>query len=290
MAEINSALVKQLRDRTGQGMMDCKKALEETAGDMEKAVDLLRKKGMAVMDKRGGRETKEGKVVGLSAADGKAAALACLCCETDFTAKNEKFQAAADTLVEALVNAAGQPESTEALEQLAAPGGRKVSEALNEIISQTGEKITIGPFERFALEGPGLLHCYVHFNGKIGTLVQIDAETEAAASSEEVKTLASDLAMHITATNPLAVTPEQLDPEIVEREKEVAKSQVTGKPENIIDKIVMGKINKWYQQIVLLQQPFVKDDSKTVAELVDETGKKVGGKLSVKRFIRLQIG
>ncbi|MBN1766765.1 MAG: translation elongation factor Ts [Sedimentisphaerales bacterium] len=290
MAEITAAMVKKLRDRTGQAMMDCKKALMETSGDMEDAVDLLRKKGLAVLDKRGGRETKEGKVVGKVSDDGKVAILVSLCSETDFTAKNEAFQAITEQLGTALLQADTNPDSEEALGRLSIGDGKTVNEVLNDIISQTGEKIMFGPFVRFTLEGSGLLHCYVHFNGKIGTLIQIDAENGPAAAAEATKTLASDLAMHITAVNPLAVSADELDQETVAREREVAKSQVVGKPENIVDKIVDGKMHKWYKQVVLLEQPFVKDDSKTVSQLLDEVGKIAGGKLTVKRFSRIQIG
>jgi len=290
MAEITTAMVKQLRDRTGQSIGDCRNALKDTDGDMEQAVDLLRKKGMAVLDKRSERETREGKIVNRMSEDGKSAVLTSLCCETDFTSKNDLFQAAAETLADALLQAESIPESTEALEQLTDSNGKKVADATHEIVGTTGEKTTVGSFARFDLAGPGLLHCYVHFNGKIGTLVQIDAESDQVAGHEAVKTLASDLAMHITAINPVAVDRDQIDPELIEREKEVARSQVEGKPDNIIDKIVTGKINKWFQQVVLLEQPFVKDDSKTVADLVKETGKTAGGPLTVRRFKRLQIG
>ncbi len=289
MAEITAALVKQLRDETGQAMMDCKKALQEANGEMEKAVEILRKKGMAVMEKRGGRETKEGRVVGKVGADGKTAAMAMVCSETDFTSKSEDFQQTANLILEALVQAAAVPDNLEAVSELTTSDGRKVAEVINNIISKTGEKITIGDFARFDLEGSGILYCYIHFNGKVGTLLQIEAD-EAATDKDEVKTLASDLAMHVTASLPKAVTRDEMDADEVAKEKEIAAEQVQGKPENIIDKIVMGKMNKWYQQHVLLEQPFVKDDKKTVSQLLEEVGKQAGGKLTVKRFSRMQVG
>jgi elongation factor Ts len=289
MADITAALVKQLRDETGQAMMDCKKALQEADGEMEKAVEILRKKGMAVLEKRGGRETKEGRVAGKVSADGKKAAMTMLCSETDFTSKSEDFQNAAASIVQALVQAPDVPDDPDAVSALAASDGRTVAEILNEIISKTGEKITIGDFARFDLEGSGILYCYIHFNGKVGTLVQIDAD-EAAVGKDEVQTLAGDLAMHVTASLPRAVTREEIDPDEVAKEKEIAAGQVQGKPANIVEKIVMGKMNKWYQQHVLLEQPFVKDDKKSVGQLLDEVGKQVGGKLTVKRFRRMQVG
>ena len=289
MAEITAALVKELRDETGQAMMDCKKALQEAEGEIEKAVEILRKKGMAVLEKRGGRETKEGRVVGKVSADGKTAAMTMLCSETDFTSKSEDFQQAAALVLEALVQAAEVPESLGAISELATSDGRKVAEVVNDIISKTGEKITIGDFARFDRDGTGILYCYIHFNDKVGTLLQIDADVDAAGK-DEVKTLASDLAMHVTASLPRAVTRDEMDPDEVAKEKEIASEQVQGKPEHIVGKIVTGKMNKWFQQHVLLEQPFVKDDKKTVAQLLDEIGKQVGGKLTVKRFRRMQIG
>jgi len=288
MTAISASMVKELREITGQAMMDCKKALTETDGDLEKAIDLLRKKGKAVLDKRGGRETKEGRVVGKVSADGKVAVLTSLCSETDFTAKNEAFQAAAENLAASLLQAESVPDSADGIMELATPQGNKMADIVNDLISQTGEKITIGEFARFDLDGPGLLYCYVHFNGKIATMIQIN--TDQAVTAAEVKTLASDLAMHITAINPTAACREEIDPQVVAREKDVAASQISGKPENMIEQIVNGKLNKWYKQVVLVEQPFVKDDSKTVQQVIDEVGKAVGSTLKAKRFARIQIG
>jgi len=291
MAAISATVVKQLRDITGQSMMDCKNALTETGGDIEKAIELLRKKGMAVLEKRSGKDTKEGRIIGKISDDGKVAVITSLCCETDFTAKNENFQKAAQTLAQSLLTAGSAPADADALAKIAVPGGgKKVGDIINDMVSQTGEKVTLGGFARFDLKGPGLLFCYVHFNGKVGTLLQIDAENAKAGASQEIKTLASDLAMHITAINPEAVSRDQIAPELLAKERAIAVEQVKGKPANIVDKIVEGKLNKWYQQIILLEQPFVKDDSKTVQQLADELGKSAGGKLTVKRFARLQIG
>lgn len=289
MADITAAMVKQLRDETGQAMMDCKKALQETDGDISKAVELLRKKGMAVLEKRGSRETKEGRVVGTVSSDGKTAAMVMVCSETDFTSKSEDFQQTAASILEALVQASSVPDSMEAMLDLSTSDGQTVAEVVNTIISKTGEKITVGNFSRFDLDGHGILHCYIHFNGKVGTLLQIDSG-EAVSGNETVQTLASDLAMHVTASLPSAVTRQEMDPEEVAKEKEISSQQVQGKPEHIVEKIVSGKMNKWYQQYVLLEQPFVKDDKKTVGQLVDEIGKRADSTLSVKRFSRMQIG
>ena len=289
MAEITAAMVKELRERTGQAMMDCKRALAETDGDMEKAVQLLRKKGMAVMEKRADRLTNEGRVIGKISTDGKRAVLVAMCSETDFTAKNDDFTAVSEAVADALLAADNAPDNAEALGALPV-GERKVADIVNDIVSKTGEKVTVGQFCRFDLEGPGLLHCYIHFNNKIGTVLWIDTDSDAASEAEEVRTLAADLAMHITAVNPVAVDRDGVDKEQIAREREVAVSQVVGKPENMVERIVEGKLGKWFKQIVLLEQPFVKDDSKTVGGVLDEVGKKVGGKLTMKRFMRVQIG
>ncbi len=280
----------ELRERTGQAMMDCKKALNETEGDMEKAIDLLRKKGMAVMEKRGGRENKEGKIFFKISSDGKVAVMTSLCCETDFTAKNDGFVEAAEALADAMLAAGSTPADTDAISALTAANGKTVGDMVNTLISTTGEKITVGKCSRFELSSAGLLYGYVHFNGKVGTLIQIDAENDAAASSEATQALAADLAMHITAVSPEGVRREEISADVIAREEAVAREQVKGKPENIIENIVKGKIDKWMSQIVLLEQPFVKDDQKTVTELIDEVSKTAGGKLTVNRFARLQIG
>ena len=290
MVTISAAMVKELRDRTSQSMMDCKRALTEAEGEMDKAVALLRKKGMAVMEKRSGRETKEGYVVSVLSEDGKSSAIVLLCCETDFTAKNDEYQKSVTAIASGLLSASSVPNTLEELQSVSLEGGQDVAATVNTIISKTGEKITIGGFARFDLDGPGLLHSYIHFNGKIGTLIQLEVDSEEAVGREELKGLVSDLAMHITAENPSAVNRDEVDSEKVEQEKEVALSQVKGKPEHIVGKIVEGKLNKWYQQMVLLEQPFVKDSDKTVQEVIAAVGKEIGSEISFKRFKRVQVG
>jgi elongation factor Ts len=290
MSTISASSVKELRDRTGQAMMDCKKALTETSGDIDKAIDLLRKKGMAVMEKRADRQSNEGKVIGKLSDDGQGAALVVLSSETDFTAKNDEFIAVATQAADALLATDQACDSTEQLGELSSAAGGTVADQVNDIVSKTGEKIALASCEKFTLKGPGLLYCYVHFNGKIGTMLQLETESDAAASSDAMQTLAADLAMHITAINPEVVNREQIDADRVAREKDVAVSQVTNKPANIVDKIVEGKMNKWFSQIVLLEQAFVKDDSKSVSDIVAEAGKAAESPITVKRFARVQVG
>ncbi|MBI9016202.1 MAG: translation elongation factor Ts [Phycisphaerae bacterium] len=290
MASISAATVKQLRDQTGQSMMDCKNALVETEGDIELAIELLRKKGMAVMEKRSSKETKEGRIAAKKSDDGKIAVAASICCETDFTSKNDNFGAAVETATNALLAADSAPADVAAFGALATADGRTVSTVISDLVSQSGEKTELGDFARFELTGPGYIHSYVHFNNKVATMIQIDAENDQAANSEAIKTLGADLAMHVTAINPEGLSRDDVDPALIAKEEEIAREQMAGKPANIIENIVKGKIDKWLSQIVLLEQPFVKDDSKTVSELVEEVGKAAGGKLTVKCFTRIQIG
>jgi len=288
MADISAAMVMKLRKMSGQGMMDCKKALQETDGDIEKAMDLLRKKGLATLAKRAGRDTSEGLVVCKASDDGKTAAMATLCCETDFVAKSDDFMATAKKLADFAL-ACPQDEGAENVLETSVDG-KTFNDLLTEIVSKTGEKTQVGDYSKFKLDGPGLISTYIHFNEKVGTMLQIDASNEEIATGEAIKQAASDIAMHITATKPLALNKEQIDPETIKREKAIFAEQVKGKPANIIDKIVEGKLNKFYAENCLLQQPFVKDDSKSVEQIVDEAAKQAGGEAKIKRFVRFEVG
>ena len=288
MADISAAMVMKLRKMSGQGMMDCKRALQDTDGDVEQAMDLLRKKGIATLAKRAGRDTSEGLVVSKTSTDGKTAAMATLCCETDFVAKSDAFVATAQTLADFAMACPDDDGVENVLETSA--DGRKFSDILTEIVSKTGEKTQVGDYAKYKLDGPGLISTYIHFNEKVGTMVQIDTSNDATAAGDAIKQVASDIAMHITATKPLALDKDQIDPETVEREKAIFAEQVKNKPANIIDKIVEGKIRKFYAENCLLQQPFVKDDSKSVEQVLAEAAKQAGGEAKIKRFVRFEVG
>jgi elongation factor Ts len=273
---------------SGQGMMDCKKALAETDGDLDKAMELLRKKGLATLAKRSERETSNGKVVSRITEDGKTCVLVTLCCETDFVAKSDDFIAAAELLGDyAMICAAD--EGIDAL-LATAKDGKTFNEIVTEIVSKTGEKTLIGDYARFKLDGPGLITSYIHFNSKVGTMLQIDTSDDNVAASEAVKQAAYDIAMHVTASKPLALDKDGIDPKVVEQEKAVFAEQVKDKPAEIVDKIVEGKLNKFYAENCLLDQPFVKDDSKSVQQVITEAGKQAGGQASIKRFVRYEVG
>jgi len=288
MADISAALVMKLRKMSGQGMMDCKKALQETDGDVEKAMDLLRKKGLATLAKRAGRDTSEGLVVCKTSDDGKTAALATLCCETDFVAKSDDFVATAKTLADFAL-ACPQNEGVENVLETSVDG-KTFNDLLTEIVSKTGEKTQVGDYTKYKLDGPGLISTYIHFNEKVGTMLQVDTSNDETAAGEAIKQAASDIAMHITATKPLALNKDQIDPEMIEREKAIFAEQVKNKPANIIDKIVEGKMNKFYAENCLLQQPFVKDDSKSVEQVITEAAKQAGGEAKIRRFVRFEVG
>ncbi|MFH1370237.1 MAG: translation elongation factor Ts [Planctomycetota bacterium] len=288
MAEIPASLVVKLRKMSGQGMMDCKKALEEANADIEEAMAILRKKGLATLAKRAERETTQGLVVCKTSDDGKVAVLASLCCETDFVANNDDFKAAAGKLVEyALV--CSKDEGVKNLLETAVDG-KKFSEVVTELVSKTGEKTQVGDYAKFRLDGNGLICTYVHFNSKVGTMVEISTSDSNMASSEVLKRTGTDIAMHITATKPLALDKDGIDPNVIEREKGIYAEQVKNKPANIVDKIIEGKMRKFYEENCLLEQKFVKDDTKTVSQVLADASKSAGGSAKIKRFARFDVG
>jgi len=288
MADISAALVMKLRKMSGQGMMDCKKALQETDGDIEKAMDVLRKKGLATLAKRAGRDTSEGLVVCKISPDGKTAAMATLCCETDFVAKSGDFVKTAQILADVALACPADEGIENVLES--SVDGRKFNDIITELVSKTGEKTLVGDYAKYKLDGPGLISTYIHFNEKVGTMLQIDTSNDALAAQEAIKQTASDIAMHITATKPMALDKDQIDPETIEREKAIFAEQVKNKPANIIEKIVEGKMNKFYAENCLLQQAFVKDDSKSVERVLTDSAKQAGGEAKIKRFVRFEVG
>jgi elongation factor Ts len=288
MADISAAMVMKLRKMTGQGMMDCKRALQEANGNIEQATDILRKKGLAILAKRAERETSEGLVVCKSSADGQTSAIATLCCETDFVAKNDDFVATAQTLADYALACPAEKGAENILET--AVDGRKFSDILTETVSKTGEKTQVGDYAKCKLDGPGLISTYIHFNEKVGTMVQIETSDETTAAADVLKQTASDIAMHITATKPLALDKDDIAPETIEREKAIFAEQVKNKPANIIEKIIEGKMRKFFAENCLLDQPFVKDDSKSVAQVLADAAKQAGGEAKIKRFVRFEVG
>ncbi|WJW76575.1 translation elongation factor Ts [Thiohalobacter sp. IOR34] len=271
---ISAAQVKELRERTGSGMMECKKALVEADGDMEAAIEALRKSGLAKADKKAGRVAAEGLIVIEISADGKEAALVEVNSETDFVAKKDEFQDFARQVAKRVL--ASKPESIEALLEMPLRDGEDttVDMARKELVAKLGENIGVRRFE--LVQTDGTLGYYLH-GSRIGVLVELEGGDEA---------LARDIAMHVAASRPLSVSADDMPQEVLDKEREiiVAQAQESGKPENIIEKMVEGRIRKFLAEVTLLGQPFVKDPDTTVGKLLDKSGAKV------RSFRRMELG
>ncbi|PWK80361.1 elongation factor Ts [Mucilaginibacter oryzae] len=278
--QISAADVNKLRQQTGAGMMDCKKALTETNGDFEAAIDFLRKKGAKVAASRQDRESNEGVVIARTSADFKTGVVIELNCETDFVAKNAEFVAFANQIANTAVEA--KPATIEdllALEIDVETGRQKISEAIIEKTGKIGEKIGVSKYE--VINGEKVV-AYIHGNFRLGVLVALS--TDAAGAEEAGK----DVAMQIAAMNPIALDKDGVDASVIERELEIAKEQIRaeGKPEAMIEKIAAGKLNKFYKDSTLLNQEFVKDSSKSVSQFLNEVEKG----LTVTAFKRVALG
>jgi len=287
MAEITATTVKELRERTGAGMMDCKKALAETGGDMEAAVDWLRAKGLAAAAKKAGRTAAEG-LIGVAVEDRRGAVVE-VNSETDFVAKNEKFQEFVRNVANLALETGGNVEDLLAASY---PGGGTVEEALTHNIATIGENQSV---RRSAVlqVNEGAVVSYVHNSvapglGKIGVLVALEGNGPA----ETMQTLGKQIAMHIAAANPLALTGDQLDPELIERERAIAieKAKESGKPQNIAEKMVEGSLAKFRKEHALLTQLFVMDNKTPVADVVAAAAKEAGGGIEIAAFVRFQLG
>ena len=289
MATITAQLVKELRDRTGAGMMECKNALVESDGDIEKAIDILRTRGLAAAVKKEGRETNEGVVIAEVSADGKLAALAEVNCETDFVGTNEVFRAFAKQVVDAV--AATDPADVEDLKQKEIDG-QKIEDLLVEQIHKIGENMQISRFARFESDGSTHMDSYIHAGGKIGVIAEFAAADAETFSTDACKEMAHDVVMHIAATAPLEVSREDVAADVVEHELSIYKAQAaeSGKPENIQEKMAEGRLEKFYKQSVLLEQEFVKDPSQAVKDIVSAASKAAGDEISVVRFERFVLG
>ncbi|MGD7036488.1 translation elongation factor Ts [Methylotuvimicrobium buryatense] len=270
---ISAAMVKELRERTGSGMMECKKALVEANGDLDIAIENMRKAGLAKADKKSGRTAAEG-VVGVKVSDdAKTAAIADINCETDFVAKGDDFVNFVNNVTDAILNA--DVQTPEQVLDLKLPNGKTIDEVRRELISKLGENIAIRRFEKYNLTDGGAA-CYLH-GSKIGVLVALQKADDA---------LGKDIAMHVAAINPACVSEDQVSQEAIEKEKEIFSAQAleSGKPAEIIEKMVSGRIKKFLAEVTLLGQPFVKDDKVTVGELVKSKGN------AVIRFTRFEVG
>ncbi|MBQ7543400.1 MAG: elongation factor Ts [Synergistaceae bacterium] len=289
MAEITAAKVKELRERTGSGMMDCKKALAETGGDMEKAIDYLREKGLAKAAKKAERTASDGRVFHVVSPDGKLGVMVEINSETDFVAKTDEFNGLGDKIVAHLA-AKSYPDVPALLESVH-ESGSTISELVTSIIAKLGENIVLKRFARYDAEN-GKAFCYIHSNYKVGALVELDAEDKSAADKAEFAELGHEICMQIAAAAPQYLVPEDVPEDVIEREKEVYRTQLLeeGKPEKKIEFILPGKLRKFYETVCLLEQEYIRDGDKRIKQLLEEAGKKLGTKITVRRFERFAIG
>lgn len=288
MAEITAALVKELREMTGAGMMECKKALVEAEGDLDKAVDVLRTRGLAAVAKKAGRATNEGTVLALVAEEGNAGALVELNCETDFVGMNEKFHAYAEKVAQAVL--ANKPADLDVL-KAAEVEGETVEAVVTDAIHTLGENIQLKRFAYVEQDG-GAVSSYIHGGGKIGVLVEFKLGDGSFATNADFKTYGRDIAMQVAAANPVAATRESVDPAIVEHEKEIYKAQAaeSGKPENIQEKMATGRLEKFFKENCLTEQAYVKNPDQTVNQYTAEVAKNLGTTIEIVAFTRFMLG
>jgi len=284
---ISAELVKQLREMTGAGMLECKKALEEAQGDIEKAKEILRIRGLAKAEKKAGRETKEGIIQTFVSEDRKTGVIIELNCETDFVAKNEKFVELALNLAKHIASLPENANKSGTFEDISqqtffADPSQKLEDMVKSAIAKIGENIKLSRWARFDAEG--YVHAYVHGVGRVGVLMEYKTDS----LSDDVLRLAQDVVLQIAAMKPEFVSVESIPVEVLEREKRILAEQTRqeGKPENIIEKIVEGKLKKFYQEKVLLEQAFIKDEKKTLKQYISETGLN----FQVVRFARFEVG
>lgn len=287
MSQISAKDVKDLRDITGVGMMDCKKALEESAGDMQKAIEYLRKKGAALAAKRAEKEAREGMVAIRLSEDRKAGVILELNCETDFVARGAVFTGFAGALTSlALDNAAASPEELLALSLGEEYGNEKVDDAMKTMTGRLGEKLELKRLALF-LAPDGVVESYVHPGAQLGSLVQL-----ATDKPEEAGVLARDIAMQVAAASPIVADRSAVPADYIEKEMEIYRQQALGqgKPEQFVEKIVTGRLEKYYQEVVLTEQSFIKDGNIKVSDVLSDFRKKHQAQVDVKGFVRYQLG
>lgn len=277
MAEITAANVGKLREMTNAGMMDCKRALTEAAGDMDQAVDILRKSGAASAAKKALREAREGLIAQFIAPGGKSGVLVEVNCETDFVARNETFRAFCDDIAKKV---AADPNANLEADREAAVG-------------KIGENIKIARHARMDVTGSGLVAAYIHTGAKVGVLVEVGAGKDSTVTSEEFKQLVKDITLQIAAGHPYAVSREQVAPAVIAKEREIAaqSDRLKGKPAQAMEKILDGVVDKFYQTYCLVDQGFVKKNSEiSVKEHVASVSKQLGDEITIRRFVRFQVG
>lgn len=275
MAEITAAAVAKLREMTGAGMMDCKKALTESKGDFDAAVDILRKKGAATATAKAAREAREGVIAQYISPDGRSGILVEVNCETDFVARNDIFRALADDIAKKLM----------------ADSNADFKADREAAVGKLRENIQIARHAKMEVQGNGMVAAYIHTGAKVGVLVEVGAGKEATTSNPDFKQLVRDITLQIAAGSPMSVTRDQVPADVVAKEREIATEQVKNKPPQAIAKIVEGKLDKFFQTYCLVDQGFVKKNSEiTVKEHIGSVAKQLGDEITIRRFVRFQIG
>lgn len=283
--QITASMVKELRDKTNAGMMDCKKALKETNGDIEKAVDYLREKGLSQAAKKSGRIAAEGLTSALVSADGKKGVVVEVNSETDFVSKNEEFKDFVNEVAQAVVE--NDPADVEVLKSVVLAGGKTVQDTLTDKIAKIGENMSVRRFGQVKVED-GAVVDYIHGGGKISVVVAL----ESKGDKEVLEVLGKDLAMQVAAMNPKYIAREDVDAEYIAHEKEILIAQALneGKPQNIVEKMVEGRLNKELKEICLLEQAFVKDGDLTVKKVISDTAAKIGNDIKIAGMLRYEVG
>ncbi len=275
---ITAQQVKELREITSVSMMQCKKALTETNGDMEAAIKILRERGEAAAAKRADNEANEGLIVAMVSADAQKGAMIEVNCETDFVSRNADFQAFVNDLC------------VQSMDMESGKLGEAVADQLIQNTQKMGEKIAVRANVNWTVEGTGAIASYVHMGGRVGVLVEIACEKAETIATAKFEELAKDITLHIAAAAPQYLHRDEVCPSVIEAEKEIYVKQVEGKPANIIENIVTGKVNKFFAQICLIEQGFVKEDKTSISELLVQAGKELGDTLTIKRYARYQLG
>jgi len=286
---ITASLVKELREKTGVAMMECKNALKETEGDIDAAIKILRERGEAKAEKKASRDANEGVIVAAIDESGKSGLLVEVNCETDFVAKNENFQA----FVTDIANTVLASDAADLDAALALP---KEDGSLEQFIKtkvlEMGENLQFRRFERLSLDGEGAVASYIHLGGKVGVLIEVGAGNAATAQADGFKDLVKDLTLHIAATSPAGLKREDIPADLVESEKDIFRKQMEGqnKPADILEKIIEGKLGKFYSERCLLEQGFVKDPDTAVKALLEAKGKELGDTITINNFLRFGLG
>ena len=283
--QITTDMIKTLRDKTGAGMMDCKQALQSAGGDMNAAVEHLRKKGAAVAQKRADRSAREGMIVSRVSEDAKTGVLLEVNSETDFVGRSDDFSGFAETV--ALILQEKRTATMEDLQAAATENGKTVSELMNDLLTKVGEKIDI---RRFTLleSHTGLISSYTHLGSKIGVLVELTG----VDASEAGRNVGRDIAMQIAAMNPIVISRDQIEQDVVDRELDIYRTQAAneGKPVQVVDRIATGRLEKFYQESCLLEQTYIKDPGRTVKDFLREAGETTGATIAMKQFYRYHLG